>query len=189
MKLKIEQIYCDFHQQLKLFIRKRVNNESDADDILQDVFVKIHHSIDNLRQEEKLTSWLYQITRNVIVDFYRKRASLPQTADDSFFDDLPDNPKEGSKPIDDLTKCLEPMLKRLPLKYKEAIEFTEYQDHSQKELAEKLGISVPGAKSRVQRARSLLQNLIQECCHLEFNTLGNITNHYPKQKDCKYCKN
>ena len=59
---------------LRTFVRSRVRNESDADDLLQDVFVSVVEKIGSLRQVDRIHSWIYQIARNAIADFYRRRA-------------------------------------------------------------------------------------------------------------------
>src|SRR5579885_747102 len=66
-----EMIWQEFHDPLRRFILKRVPDEYSAEDILQDVFLKVHTRIETLRDEEKLPSWLYQLTRNAIIDHYR----------------------------------------------------------------------------------------------------------------------
>lgn len=72
------------------------------------------------------------------------------------------------------TVCIRSTIKRLPEKYREALELTEFQGLSQKELSEKLGISYSGAKSRVQRGRGKLKQLLEGCCHIEADRYGNI---------------
>jgi len=76
-----EDIWEEFGGKLHGFIRARVNDEQNAEDILQDVMVKIHLKSATLNEKDKLTSWLYQITRNTIIDFYRKK-SIPLSAFD-----------------------------------------------------------------------------------------------------------
>ena len=66
-------IWNEFSQELLGFIKARVNNEQNAEDILQEVFIKIHTKIDTIHKHQKIASWVYQITRNAIIDFYRKK--------------------------------------------------------------------------------------------------------------------
>jgi RNA polymerase sigma-70 factor (ECF subfamily) len=67
----MEQIYKEYYSRLFSFINSRVNNSEDAKDILSEVFLKISSNIDKLNSNEKLTSWIYTITRNTIIDYYR----------------------------------------------------------------------------------------------------------------------
>jgi RNA polymerase sigma factor (sigma-70 family) len=82
MPITSEMVWTSFSNQLKQFIRKRASNEYDADDILQDVFYKIHLHLSRLNDAHKIESWIYQITRHAIIDYYRNRkheSELPET--------------------------------------------------------------------------------------------------------------
>ena len=68
-----KDIWEEFHLELLGFIKTRINDSDTAEDILQEVFVKIHNNTDTLKQNFSLASWVYQITRNTIIDFYRKK--------------------------------------------------------------------------------------------------------------------
>ena len=82
---------------------------------------------------------------------------------------------------------LEPMIGELPEKYRDALLLTDIKGLTQKELSEKLDISVSGAKSRVQRGREQLRENLLKCCHLEFNGTGKIVEYRPKAGKCKTC--
>jgi len=181
----IESIWEEFSTPLKSFIKRRVKNDQDADDILQNVFYKIHNSISNLRETDKIHAWVYRITRNALVDFYRIQKSeadiieLPEDIISETEDELTANYE--------IAQCLKAMVKHLPEKYKQAIILTEFQNLTQKELGERMGLSVSGAKSRVQRARVRLKEMLLGCCHLEFDRLGNVIDYKRKCSDCKFC--
>jgi RNA polymerase sigma-70 factor (ECF subfamily) len=68
-----ERVWEEFHTPLQQFIRRRVSDEAAAEDILQDVFLRIHQHMDTLKDVRKLEGWIYQITRNTIIDAYRSR--------------------------------------------------------------------------------------------------------------------
>ena len=176
-----ERVWEEFNTGLKHFILKRVPDEPSAEDILQDVFLKIHTHIDSLRQEEKLQSWIYQIARNAITDYYRTHRHTP---------DLPETPYVPEDPFDDVVSDLLPYVKELvdslPPDYRVALILTEYEGLTQRELAERLGISVSGAKSRVQRAREKVKIMLLSCCHFQFDRLGRIIDYGP---NCGCCTN
>lgn len=163
-ELTTEQIWLAFNKQLLSYIKKRVNSRDDAEDILQDVFIKIHHNISNLKQTATIVSWLYRITKNAVIDFYRKRGSLPVTVGDEAFVFEQARMEGGDATIDELTelaKCLRPMIGRLPPKYKLTVEAVEVLGRSQKEIAKELDMSLSGAKSRVQRGRKTVPPAIE----------------------------
>lgn len=176
-----EKVWEEFNIGLKHFILKRVPDEPSAEDILQDVFLKIHTHLSSLRKEEKLQSWIYQIARNAITDYYRTHKPIP---------DLPEMPDVQDDSFDDVVSDLLPYVKELvyslPPDYREALILTEYEGLTQRELAERLGISVSGAKSRVQRAREKVKRMLLRCCHFQFDRLGRIIDYEP---NCDCCVN
>lgn len=176
-----EKVWEEFNAGLKHFILKRVSDEPGAEDILQDVFLKIHTHIGSLKESDKLQGWIYQIARNAITDYYRTHKFTP---------DLPDVPYAPEDTFDDVVSDLLPYVKKLvdslPPHYRQALILTEYEGLTQRELAEQLGISVSGAKSRVQRAREKVKLMLLRCCHFEFDSLGRIIDYEP---NCDCCVN
>jgi len=179
--LTTEKVWEEFSGGLKQFILKRIPDETQAEDVLQDVFLKIHTRIDSLRDQERLPAWVYQIARNTIYDFYRTRqvALLPQ---DMTY--LPDDPFEDV--VAELAPCVKHMVESLPTDYRDALILTEYEGLSQKELSEKLGLSFSGAKSRVQRARGKIRQMLLDCCHFEFDHAGRIIDYQPRCECCAH---
>lgn len=183
MKLSIEQIWEEFSSDLHAFISRRVSNHSDVEDILQDVFIKIHTNIDSLKEDMKIRSWVYQITRNTIIDYYRKYKIKLVNIDEIPLEDMATtNTIEESieaGPVQQVAAGLKGMINDLPEKYSQALYLVEFEGLTQVELAKKLGISVSGAKSRVQRGRQLLMNSLVMCCHFELDRYGTIINFHP----------
>jgi len=169
----IESLYETFNERLSQFIRKRVSNEDDARDILQDVFLKIHSRIDTLENRDKIEIWIYRIARNAIIDHYRARR-VTIAADDT----LPAGEVEDDMHRK-LASGLGAMIDRLPEQYREALRLTELEGLTQKELAERFALSLSGAKSRVQRARKMLRDLLMQCCHFELDRYGTVIDYHP----------
>jgi len=168
-----ESLWHDFRVRLRAFIAQHVRQPSDAEDILQEVFLRIHRSVGQLKEKEALTGWIYQITRNAIVDHYRldrlREAPLPE--------DLEQEPSPELTQEQDqleLTGCLRPMIQNLQGPYREALVLTEVEGLSQVEAAARLGLSIPGMKSRVQRARRQLKELFLGCCRVELSAQGGV---------------
>ncbi|MEN3944152.1 RNA polymerase sigma factor SigZ [Prosthecobacter sp. SYSU 5D2] len=187
MTVTLEDIWSQFATRLRHFIRGRVADESAAEDILQNVFVKIQQRLGQLRGLEKLESWIFQITRNAIVDHHRQvKPAEPldeETAPAEMLSSFRDDPEAIT-----LLAAFRRMISELPETYREAIELTELQGLTQQELAERMGISLSGAKSRVQRGRALLKEMLLECCRFEFDRRGGIVECEPKKRaSCKEC--
>jgi len=177
-------IWDDIIYNIRKFIMKRIHNEHDAEDVLQEVLLKIYANIERIENESKIYAWVYQITRNAIIDYYRKKKytfelfDLPET--------IPLYENE-EKVIDELAICIKSMVNHLPEKYKQAIMLTELGNLTQKDLAVELNMSISGAKSRVQRARKMLKEMLLECCECKFDTYGNIIEYLHKHNNSIHC--
>lgn len=206
MAHSVEVIWQQFHHKLKSFISSKIHDDALTDDILQEVFLRIHSNIHTLKDETRLKSWIYQITRNLITDHYRKAVqnkSVPfdgaavrdagtfypvdfQIHDASTHQDewpgffLSPEAEAGSGDV--MTEAVQDMIKmmkELPPEYCQALCLTELEGLSQKEYAARAGISLSGAKSRVQRARRLLRDMLMRCCHYQFDRYGTVIGIFP----------
>ena len=193
MKLmELATIYTDFHKVLLGFIKSKVNNHQDAEDILQNVFVKVATGVDDLNRKEKLQSWIYTIARNSIVDYYRsnttqKSIAIEDDISESFSDDEYNDTTKG------LDCCLINFVDQLPEEYRNVILDVEMNGLKQKDLTEKYGLAYSSIRSRVQRGRDKLKQLLLECCNIQWDTRGNILDVQSRSRcnsdDDKSCKN
>jgi RNA polymerase sigma-70 factor (ECF subfamily) len=187
--MEVAGIYAQFSQTLLSFIRSKVRSKEDAEDILQNIFIKISSGVNKLSAEEKLQSWIYTITRNTITDYYRANASRKNVEVDeemveSLLDEGWDDPTKG------LDQCIGTMIKLLPEEYRDIIIDAELNGVKQKDLAEKYGMAYPSMRSRVQRGRERLKQLFYNCCHIETDVLGNVLSAQGKtdcEGPCKPC--
>lgn len=174
-------VWSQFSAQLRSYIRRRVADPADAEDLLQQVFVKVHTHIGTLRDDQRIAPWLYQIARNSIVDYHRSRrqfADIPET--------LPAEPQSDDDSIAQLAIGLRHMVENVPDIYRQPLLLAEIVGLPQKEVAERLGLSLSAAKSRVQRGRRLLRTMLGQCCHLEVDRRGRRMDYEPPS-DCRYC--
>jgi RNA polymerase sigma-70 factor (ECF subfamily) len=178
-----EDIWNEFSQRLRVFILSRISDPDDADDMLQEVFIKLHTRIDTLRDEDRLAAWLYQIARNAIADHYRSggpTVPVPETLA------VEDEPSE-SDAAGQIAASLTTMVDSLPNKYRQAIVLSEFEGLPQHEVAYRLGLSLSGAKSRVQRGRDMLRTQLLDCCHFEFDREGRLIDYVPRPDCCRHC--
>jgi RNA polymerase sigma-70 factor, ECF subfamily len=178
----LECIWNDYRTRLLAFVRSRVEDDEAAEDLLQEVFLRVHTRLGSLRETGRLESWLYQVARNAIIDHYRARraaAELPETlpAEEEFFAEA-DSAQE-------LAGSLREMVEALPEPYRQALLLTEFEGLSLQETADRLGISLPGAKSRVQRARQKIKDELLTCCHFEFDRYGRVVDYW---ESCCCCE-
>jgi RNA polymerase sigma-70 factor (ECF subfamily) len=169
-----DQMYSQYRSKLLGFIRQRVSDRQAAEDILHDVFVKILGRKDCIREPAKITAWLYQVTRNAVVDHLRSSRphyELPQDIEAEI---------DESKASAELARCLRPMIDALPATYREAIILSDLDGLPLKQIAGHEGITVSAVKSRVQRGRRMLESMLRDCCALEFSRRGAIMDFWPK---------
>jgi len=174
-------IWNEFSASLKRFILSKVKSNDIADDLLQEVFLRVHLNMHTLEKQKSLKSWIFTITSNVINDYFRK------------------NPKNNSIVIENIElkeeineehsarDCIIPLIKNLPSTYKEAIYLSEIKGIKQAEIAKQLNLSLSGAKSRIQRGRELLKQGFISCCDYKLNELGHLVGEHKDIKDCKIC--
>lgn len=185
MKLReTEILWIKFRLELKSFIASRVNNDSLAEDLLQDVFVKIHDKIDQLHDDSKIKAWIYQLTRNVIADYYRGVAN-----EDQILTDPHENTEDSQEFMSEALEDMINMMEELPSSYCEALCLIELDGLSQKKYAEKKKITYSAAKSRIQRARKKLKDMLMKCCHYQFDKYGTVINIFPANCCCCQDKN
>jgi RNA polymerase sigma-70 factor, ECF subfamily len=177
-------LWAEFSGRLRGFIAKRVRAEGDIEDILQEVFAKIHAGLGSLKEDERVEAWLFQIARRAILDHYRARSGRRRSVE------LPGElPEEGSdeEVRAQVSSWLRPMMKLLSEEDREAIRLADLEALPQKDLAARLGLSLTGAKSRVQRARKRLKAVLLECCHIEMDRRGNAIGYARKSGPCGSC--
>jgi len=181
MTLNLDVVYHDLDNSLRKFIWSRVADHDLTEDILQDVYIKIHNNIDDIRDTKRLTPWIYQITRNAIIDQYR-RARPESELQENLVAPQPEEPDVYAN----LAASVRGMMNCLPGEYRQALELADLQGMKQGEVAEQIGLSISGAKSRVQRARQKLKQAFLDCCHFEFDHRGKVMDF---QSNCDRCSN
>lgn len=183
----VESVWRDLHDPLLQFITRRVPDRATAEDILQEVMLRLHRHANDLDHVDSVSGWIYQISRNAIIDYYRASARREVPAGDPIGRDRP-GPTLGDPDPEqrrgELTGCLEPLLARLPPAHREALQLTDLNGLPQVEAAARLGLSTSGMKSRVQRARAQLQNLFTDCCDIRLDTRGSIVDYQPRGGEC-----
>jgi RNA polymerase sigma-70 factor (ECF subfamily) len=188
-----QQLWSEFGDRLRAFITRRVGSAADAEDILQEVFLRIHRHAGALQHRERLIPWLFQITRNAIADYYRapvRRELLggaPQDLEQDAEHTLrwvtvcEEAPADAAR---ELASCLRPMVARLPAPYREAVTLIDLEGMPQKDAALQAGLSLSGMKSRVQRGRQALEQLVHDCCQIEVDATGHVMDYQLRGTTC-----
>jgi RNA polymerase sigma-70 factor (ECF subfamily) len=180
-----ESAWLQLSTDLRHFIRRRVVDDHVADDLLQETFLRIHRGINQLGRAGRLTAWVYRIARNVIHDHYRACRHEQSLAEI----DPPDASEKTDELLRHADRWLDELIQQLPETYRQAVIWGEIEGLTQREIAKRLGLSLSGAKSRVQRGRALLKQALDQCCTFHVDHQGNVYDCDPKpdRTVCRDC--
>jgi RNA polymerase sigma-70 factor (ECF subfamily) len=166
-------LWRTLNARLAAFVGRRIGDPHAAEDVAQEVLLRLYRSLDRLRAGDRLDAFAYRIARNAIIDHYRSTANakeLPSAPDDLFgridADAGTDRVPDSVTGLHELAGCLWPLVQRLPHRYREALTLTDLGELSQVQAAQAAGLTIPGMKARVQRGRAQLRELLVRCCDL-----------------------
>ena len=180
----------DLERRLRPYVVRRVASPADADDILQEIFLRMQRGLTGLRDDERFGGWVYRIAEHVIVDHARTRARAPVLGAENLADMPALDRSDGDDLQAALGECVALFVARLPSPYREAITLTELQGLTQKDAADMLGITLSGMKSRVQRGREKIRDMFDECCRISVDCRGRVVECEPRSleeipEDCR----
>ena len=184
--ITFNEIWLKFSHPVKDFIRNQTHNSDVTDDILQEVFIKIHQNLHLLRDQERVASWVFQIARNTVLNYFRSQKKHLENQESHQQATEEENHFKENNLNEMVGIWLEEFKKDLDPKYQEALQLVDIEGITQVELANRLGISVSGAKSRVQRGREQLKQKLIDCCPVKTDQYGNILEIKRKNGDCVY---
>jgi RNA polymerase sigma-70 factor (ECF subfamily) len=176
----------DIEARLRPFVSRRVS-PGDIDDVMQEIFVRMHRGLPTLRDEERLTSWLFQIARNSVAEHMRKKARHPLPDGDEPEDAAAEPDDDDREAMRSLSTCVTSFVGALPSPYREAVTLVELEGLTAREAAEMAGVSVSGMKSRVQRGREQLRRMFEQCCEIALDARGKVTDYTPRLPRCPTC--
>lgn len=181
---------------LHAFVAGRVP-DADAEDVLQDTLVRLHEGASSLRDADRAEAWVFSIARRAIADYYREEERRPVdgtagTAEDVVEEASPrmENLAEydGTHDVhEEVLSWLRPMAETLPEMYRRPLIMADFEGHTQQNVADELGLSLSGAKSRVQRARVKLRDRLERCCEVEFGPEGRAV-AFRRRETCAKCE-
>lgn len=191
-----QHIWNEVQGGLRAFIGKRVADQAAVEDLAQEIFIRMQRGLGGLKDQSRLLPWIYRIARHAIVDHYRARDRQP---------DLPvglAGELETLQPVSprgdlsedagllrrELAGCLRPMIERLSEDYREAITLVDLDGLPQHEAAVRLGLSVSGMKSRVQRGRRQLREMLEACCAIALDRRRGLADYEVRDRQDGSCR-
>jgi RNA polymerase sigma-70 factor, ECF subfamily len=170
----------ELEAKLRPFIARRVRAETDVDDVVQEVFLRMQRGLVGLRDDERFGPWVYRVARNAIVDHLRVSRKHPVVDADGNEEQTPPTDEDDGKVEAMVAGYLAPFVATLASPYREAITLVELEGLTHKQAAEMLGISLSGMKSRVQRGRAQLRKALDACCSIALDARGRILTCEPR---------
>lgn len=169
-RAETEALWRESSSRLAAWFEREIGSAADAEDLLQETFVRVHARIDTLVDASSVRAWVGTIARNVLADYHRRRGAQAETsvAEEAMAPDRQNLIEQ------EVAAWLESFIAQLEPGDADALRFVDLGGHTQGELAERDGISLPGAKSRVQRARAKLRERLEHCCAFAFDSRGGL---------------
>jgi RNA polymerase sigma-70 factor (ECF subfamily) len=178
----VEQAWQDYQRKLIAFIRSKVDTSEDAEDILNDVFASLVKKTGENDTPDNIASWLYRVTRNRIVDYYRAKKRFEELPEDLASESVDTNI------VGQLSDCMLPMIKALPMTYQQPLILSEIEGKKYKEVADELDLTLSAVKSRILRGRKKLHKNMIRCCTFYRDNTGNIMDYEKNKADfCNDC--
>ena len=175
-------MWAEFAGRLRAFVARRVPAGIEPDDVVQEVFVRVVRHLPSLRDAQRIEAWLFQIARNTLWDAMRARQRRDSRTDAQEVDIAAEADTEDVGAAEaELAPCLTPMVARLAEPYRSAIELTSVQGLTQTEAAKRVGVSVSGMKSRVQRARDQLKEMLLRCCDVDVDRRRGVADYHLRE--------
>lgn len=167
-----EELWNIYSPKLKTYIMRHVSDRYEVEDILQEVGARIQKNESKIKDINNVEAWLYRITYNLIVDYFRVKNKylLMEDTGEIAASAIPEHDNYNME----TAECLLKLADFLPSTYKEAIIESDYNGKKQSTLGKNWGLSNSGSKARIQRARKKLKAVLLSCCEVESDKAGNI---------------
>jgi len=173
-----ELIWNTYHQELTDYFNSKVNDYTLAEDLTQEVFVKLMEALPSIHNQDKVAHWLRKVAANTLKDHWKVSGKHFDEAEWEF------KLCQEEPMLAVAEKCVHDMIDTLDPKYAIALKRSEIDGIKQAALAEEMDISLSGAKSRVQRGRQLLKEAIVACCKPQLNSRNELVTAECHNPDC-----
>jgi len=167
-----EQMWREVITQLRAFVGRRIADPGRAEDLVSEILMRIHQNLDSVDDRERLTHWVSRVARNAVIDEYRRAGRVREQLEAAVEDGAVDEPDDAESVLDELALCLRPLLDGLSPEQRRAVQLVDLDGLDQAEAARREEVSLSGMKSRVQRGRRRLVEVLGQCCALTLDARG-----------------
>jgi RNA polymerase sigma-70 factor (ECF subfamily) len=189
------RIYEAYHARVLAYATQLVGPDG-AEDLAQEVFIKVGRSLETLVDPSKLAPWIYAITINTVRDAVRARSARGEhprgdrgragSGAENLLDELPDRGSRTAEEVairNEMVACYLDYVKRLPPDSYEVYVLTEFEQLSNEELARRLSLPLTTVKMRLHRARALLNEELRRNCRCYVNKRGELMGEPKGRRD------
>ena len=162
---EVWRIWSQSKEKLYAYVLSKFKHKELAEEVAQEVLLKLHNSCCSEKEILNVNAWLFQIARNTSLDILKKDEK--QKGKGEIIE-----AEESPEPLEELAAFLESLINFLPETYAVPLRMADLEGIPQKEIAAALGLGLSATKSRIQRARELLKQEIKTCYHLEMDKNG-----------------
>jgi len=183
--MEFQEIYKEFYPKIVRYLSKLTDNKDDAEDLSQDVFIKVNSGLEKFEGRSKLSTWIYKIATNTANDYFRSVAfqkGTKQTLSGAFLEEnkADKNVWTGEKANTsdqmlekkEMKDCIKRYVDDVNLNYKTVFILSEYEGLKNQEIAEILGLSLDTVKIRIYRARTQLKKKMEKGCDISHEENG-----------------
>jgi len=169
-------------QRLHRYVGARVEPAA-RDDVVGDILLRLVNDRDKLIAARNPMAWMTRVAANVIIDHYRRRAAELR-AMAAYASEPAETDAATETAAAEIAGCMTPLLEAVAEPYREVVKLVEIDGLTQKQAAEKLGLSLSGMKSRVQRGRAKLKQSLLSCCAIELDQRRAVMDYTPNDTAC-----
>lgn len=174
-----------FEHTLRGYVARRVEMTY-VDDLVGEILLRLVRHEADFKTASKPTAWMFRVATNVITDHYRRHSVEQGIMENLELPELTDviDRDTDITPQEELARCLVPLIEKLPPQYRQALQLIDIDGLPQQKAATLVGLSLSGMKSRIQRGRVKLRELLLNCCAIELNRRGNVVDYVVDSKCC-----
>jgi RNA polymerase sigma-70 factor, ECF subfamily len=166
-RLDFEAIHAEFRPRIRRYLG-RLAGEWDAEELTQEVFLRVSQALDGFRGDSQLATWVYRIATNVALDRLRSASSRPAIHEPLTADTLADTAAAPDEIAgrDEMRDCIRRFVDQLPPDSRSVLVLSEFEELADRHVAEVLGVTVGTVKVRLHRARARLREALTGGCEL-----------------------